>query len=308
MPNFHLYSAFWGDHYLDLFKRACFRSLNWPKNQAAIKGSTWNILTRKEHFEEITKLFDPYDYKVQLIDIGDSQRVAGCGFVKTTQCDAGVILLNGLRNEIAYSLQNNSRMIMAPPDTLFGDGTIPNMLKVGKDPGSCVAIAHPRVLPSILDDVETIGATRGAITNPQLVTMAFKHAHDSFKYAQLGHEKNNSYIGGISWDVLDVSTWSVSHKLPTAYLADFIPSDYDFYWSQVSFGGWDHRWPAENLIRQSRQRYVGSSDACFVVEITDHDKNVPPKLVENAPKDGTYWNDHYHNGINKQFSVTFRGE
>lgn len=167
------------------------------------------------------------------------------------------------------------------------------------------------MLPNILDEIEILGATRGSVSNASLVTLAFKNAHDSWKCAEIGHEKNNSFIGGIAWAKLSDGLWSAQHRLPTVYLADFNETDWDFFWSQVSFGGWDHRWPAENLIRQERQRYVGSSDACFVVEITDWDKNVPPDVprenLQGRDQDA-YWNGHYHNGINRQISVILRGE
>lgn len=298
-----------------MFKKACFRSLNWPQNRAALGECEWHVFTAKEHFDEVVELFKERGFKLVLHQLGDSVRVAGCGMVPLRQCDAGVILLDGLRNQIAYSIQNKARMILAPPDTIFGDGSIANLLAIGNGNGRCVAVAHPRVLPAILEEIDVLGATRGAITNAQLVTMAEKHAHVSWKCAEIGHPKNNSYVGGIAWRRLEDGLVSVTHRLPTCYLADFNSSDFDFFWSQVSWGGWDHRWPAENLIRQERQRYVGSSDACFIVEITDWDKNVPPdpqeeirKHVDASGQMDLYWNSHYHNGIDRQTCVIFRGE
>lgn len=310
MSNFHLFTMMYGSHYIELFRRACFKSINWPLNRAAVEKRVWNIYTKRDHFEELGQLFKDSPFELRLYEITDSMRVAGCGFVKTSQCDGGVILLNGLRDQIAYSIENKSKMLFCPPDTIFGDGSVPSLLAIGSGSGACVSVAHPRVLPSVLDEIDILGATRGAITNAQLVTMAFKHAHDSWKYGEVGHEKNNSFIGGISWRKLSDGLYSVCHRLPTVYLADFNGSDFDFFWGQVSFGGWDHRWPAENLIRQERQRYVGSSDAAFIVEITEWDKNVPPEVSGRPPAghEDAYWNGHYHNGINRQTSVIFRGE
>ncbi len=292
--------------------------MNWPKNQAALSGHDWNIHTKREHFAELEALFKGGPFNLQLFEIGETMRVAGCTPVKTSQCEAGVILLNGIRDQIAYSIQRNSKMLLAPPDTIFGDGTIPNLIDLGTGPKTCVSVAHSRVLPGILEEIDVLGATRGGISNPQLVTMAFEHAHDSWKFADVSHPKNNSYIGGIAWRELEKGLYSVTHRLPTPYFCDFTQGDYDFFWGQVSFGGWDHRWPAENLIRQQRQRYVGSSDACFIVEVTEWDKNVPPDVSDQARKQldyarvsgelDQYWNGHFHNEINRQTSVIFRGE
>lgn len=313
--KFHLYSALYGDHYINLFKRACFKSLNWPKNQAALKGSTWNIYTKKEHFPQFEEIFKDSVFNLQFFEIGESIRVAGCGMIPFAQCDSGVVLLDGLRQQIYYSMKEKSKMLLAPPDTVFGDGTIPNLLKLGEGPGTCVSVAHPRVLPGILDEIEYASATSGAISNAKLVTMAFEHAHDAWKLADINHPENNSFIGGIAWKKLDENLWSVQHRLPTVYLASFNELDWDFFWSQVSWGGWDHRWPAENLMRQERQRYAGSSDACFIAEITDWDKNVPPKVhqnvrtfVQSTDEKDLYGMHHYHNGINRQTNVIFRGE
>lgn len=313
--NFHMFSMFWGAHHLDLFKRACYRSLNWDANLSALQGREWHVYTLPEHFEDLERLFNGGPFKLILKPIGESMRVSGCGMVRTAQCDAGVVLLNGLRDQIAYSIQNRSKMLFCPPDTLFGNGTIPNLLTIGQGPATCVAVSHPRVLPAMFEDLESICATRGALSNPQLVTLAFRHAHDSWKYADVVHKNNSSFVGGIAWRELEKGLYSVTHRLPTVYLADFLPMDYDFFWGQVSFGGWDHRWPAENLIRHERMRLVGSSDACFIVELTDHDKNVPPELpletkqelARRGEVDG-YWNSHYHNSINRQFTTIFRGE
>lgn len=311
MHNFQIFTMAWGSHYVQMFNRACFKSLNWPKNKAATQGSTWNIYTKREHFDEFTSIFDGAGFELRLFDIGDSVRVAGCGFVKASQCDAGVILLAGLRDQIARCLHEKKKCLFAPPDTIFGDGSVPGLLGLGSIPGSCVAVAHPRVLPAIIDEIEYFGATRGGVDNVHMVSLAMRHAHDSWKYAEMGHPKNNSFVGGISWRQLEPGLFAVTHRLPTVYLADFIPQDFDFFWGQVSFGGWDHRWPAENLLRFERQRYVGSSDAAFIVEVTEWDKNVPPEvdkkhLVGHA--EDAFWNSHYHNGINRQTSVIFRGE
>lgn len=309
MHNFHIYTAVYGSHYVELFRKACFRSMNWPLNKAAVSGSTWNIYTKPEHFAEFEEMFKGSGFKLQLFQMGESMRVAGCGFVKTSQCDGGVILLNGLRDQIYQCQKENKRLLLAPPDTIFGDGTVANLIALGSVAGACVAVSHPRVLPTIIDDIEYLAATRGAMSNASLVTLAMKHAHDSWKFAEIGNEKNSSFIGGIAWKQLGPGLYSVQHRLPTAYFVDFNTTDWDFWWGQVSFGSWDHRWPAENLIRQERQRLVGSSDACFIVEVTEWDKNVPPNHVDNQVRDeDAYWNAHYHNEINRQTTVIYRGE
>lgn len=311
MQNFHVFTMVWGSHHIDLFKRGCFKSLNWPLNRSALDGHMWCVYTRKEHFEEIQSIFKDSPFKLVLAEIGDVVATTGCGVVPRKQCDDGVVLLNGLRGQIFHSIKNNSKVLMAPPDTIFGDGTVQNLLKIGSSQKTCVAVSHPRVLPKILDEIDYHCGTKGAVSNARLCKMSFENAHDSWVLSDLDHEKNRSYVGGIAWKKLSTDLYTVQHRLPTNYYCGFTESDWDFWWSQTSFGSFDHRWPAENLIRQERQRYVGSSDACFIVEVTEWDKNVPPEIdkskIAHLEKDA-YWTNHYHNGINRQTSVIFRAE
>lgn len=309
--NFHLYSALWGEKHVDLFRRACFRSINWPLNRAATESRPWHVYTKPEHFDEIRNIFEGSSFALRLSPIGESQRVAGCGMVPTRQCDAGVILLNGFREQIQFSLQNKSKLLLCPPDTIFGDGTIPNLLALGVNAGAVVAIHHSRCLPDVIEDFESRCATRGALTNPQLVTMAMSYAHKSWEYAEAGHERNNSFIGGIAWNKLGIGLYSVTHRLPTPYLMDFEISDWDYWWGTVSFGALDHSWPGDRLVRQERLRVCGSSDACFVTEITDADQNVPPIIQEKHPlqvSPDSYWGDRLHHSVNRLFNVILRGE
>lgn len=299
----------YGSSYIELFKRACFRSLNYPQNKEALQGKTWAIYTRKEHFDEITALFKDSVFKLELFAIEDSMRVAGCGFVKTSQCDSGVILLNGLRNHILFCLKNNFKMLLAPPDTIFGDGTVPNLIALAKDPGVCVGVAHARVHPTVLDHIEVMGATTGAPSNADLVGLLKEHGHASWEFAEVGHANNNSYIGGIAWTRVSDTLFSVQHRLPTPYLMSFDVTDWNFWWSTVSFGALDHTWPGDRLYRQERFRLVGSSDACMILEVTDKDKNVPPivqkEALENELGDA-YSGDGIHHSINRLFNVIWR--
>lgn len=280
--------------------------MNWSKNKEALKGAQWQIYTKKEHFAELTHLFKDSVFELALLEIEDSIRVAGCGFVKTTQCDGGVILLNGLKVQLQQSLEYKRKILFAPPDTIFGNGTIPNLLALGEREFTCVAFPHLRVHPTILDSLEYAAATKGPFSNRELCKLSLEHAHASWAQAEVGHPHNNSYVGGIAWKRLGDNLISVTHRLPTPYLIHFHPHDFDYWWSVVSFGALDHSWPGDRLIRQERLRVVGSSDACFVCEITDHDKNVPP-LVESKKQSGDeYWGDRLHHSVNRLFNVIWR--
>lgn len=306
MHNFHIFTMVYGEHHIELFKRAVFKSLNWPKNKAMLEGKNWCIYTKREHFEDLDNLFKDSGFNLKLFEIGESMRVAGCGYVKTVQCEGGVILLNGLRDQIALCLQTQSKILFAPPDTIFGDGSVESILKADGDLDACVFVSHMRVLPKIIDQIEYMGATSGAISNEKLCQLSLENAHASWTQAEIDHKHNNSYVGGIAWKRIGEGLISVQHRLPTPYLIGFNRHDIDFWWSVVSFGALDHTWPGDRLVRQERMRYIGSSDAAFICEVTDHDKNCPPLIPPEHRTGDAYWGDRIHHSTNRMFNVIWR--
>ncbi len=280
-------TALWGQRHVELFDKACLTSLRWDRNLEALRSlkAKWNIFADDEHHAQIAKMMPTgIHFNIRstttLRDYIDQVQSASIWQMK--QC-----------------LESGDKLLLAPPDTIFGDGTIENLWKIGKDKGSCVVVAHPRVLPSIL------GGYLDSYSNYDLVGKAFLHLHKSWSDAEIGHPAQNSYVGGVAWQKLSRDLYSVTHRLPTVYLADFTEEDLSYFKSAISFGHFDHMWPGDILVPRGRQRYVGSSDACFIVEVTEADKNVPP-IIPNAPIEG-FWRAHTHNVHNSMIQAIFRG-
>lgn len=306
--QFHLFTMVYGAEHIDLFRNACFKSLMWAKNREAASGKVWTVYTKASHFAEMEAIFKDSPFTLNLMAIRETQMLPGVTQpVPTEICEAGVLLLNGLRQDMLHALQDNSKTLMAPPDTIFGNGTIANLLKLGRERYSVVTVAHPRVLPAILPEIEALSHDHGGISNRKLVELAMHHAHDSWKFAEVDHPENTSYTGGIAWQKLSDGMISVTHRLPTPYLIDYHPRDSNFWFSINSFGALDHTWPGDRLIRQQRMRFAGSSDMCFAVEITAADKNVPPKTPHKIDSN-EFWGDSLHHETNRLFNITFRGE
>lgn len=289
--NLQILSCFWGEKHFDLWQKAAFKSLCFAANRKALRGSTWNIFTDKEFHVAIGELFDLWlpDTKVELYDSTDLRDyidVNQSAFIKTIQ----------------ICLDEKERLLLAPPDSIFGDGSIRALKVLGREEYSVVVVPHVRVLPEFLD---WTGPNGLSWNNPQLVKRAFEYLHPAWENAEVGHPMQSSYVGGVEWVKLEPNLYSVTHRLPSPYLLDLKQSDLDYFKMQGSFGNFDHTFPGEVLIPQGRQRYAASSDACFIVEVTDRDKNVPP-IIPNQPKTG-FWKNHYHNQINAQVSAIFRG-
>ncbi len=286
--KFQLMSTFWQDKYTDWFKKGCFESMTWTENKKAILDhcSVWNINTEERFFPEIMELMESAfpGLKVKLRNTDELRRYVD-------------VLQSALVLQIEQCLDTGDAFLFAPPDTIFADGTVESLRIIGQEPKACVAIAHPRVLPNVLNELKPC-------SSPQMVNLAFRNLHRSWTDAQSGHPRQSSFISGVSWEELEPSLYSITHRLPTTYYANFVPEDLVYFKTCIGFGNFDHEWPT-TLYNSGRIRYVGSSYGGFVCEVTDSDKNVPP--VRPGDVDG-FWANHMHNHCAKQCKVIFRGE
>lgn len=273
----------WGS-YVGTFLKGTVKSLSFPENRKAMDGVIWNIFTEEDDFERI-------EGEISRLIPGAAVRVKSLAVIR----DRIDYLHSALIWQIRECLKGDSRMLLLPPDSIFGDGTLKSLFTLGKETGSCVLVPHPRALPSILNEPYE--------SNADLVSASWKHLHRSWTDSEVGNERQNSFIGGVAWERLNEKTVSVKHLLPTPYFCDFTGDDLNFFETQLGIGSIDHVWPSM-LIQQGRARYVGSSDACFIVELTDADKNLPPAP---AGQDQTkFWKNHPHNIFNHQVRCIFR--
>lgn len=297
MSKLRIFTVVWGDNHLDWFERACIRSLSWQQNALAIKDATWTIFTKEQDLPRAQKLIEKTGVKsIEFCKISES--------VQGNSPQMGAVLLQCLLTMMDASIGDGSKVLMAPPDTIFGEGTIHALLTLGKQKGTCVAVPHPRVSPSIF------GGIKNESTNAELVTLAVKHGHKAWTEAEDGHLNQNSFVGGISWRRISNKLIAVTHRLPTVYLAEFLPSDVTFFKQPhdnlpPTFGCYDHVWPSE-LLKQERQRMIGSSDAACILEVTKEDLNVPPTYAVNPHEPDAFYRNQFHNSVNKQYLYIMR--
>lgn len=294
-----IYTSVWNNKYLDLLEKTLIKSFLWPENNLAIQNeeTTWCIYTKESDIKRVTELSTllPVD-KVEIHTIDKAIEKQG------KNINYGEVLLDGFLKEIKKCIESNSKLLIAPPDSLFGDGTLKNIFKTGYQDGVCISFAHPRVTPSILGHIKT------HLTNPQLVSLAMNHLHVTWKEARLGGEFINSYVGGVQWEELSTGLYRVQHRLPTPYLLHFNQSDYDFFNREnMVFGAIDHLWSIK-LLQEERIRSLGSSDAGFVCEVTSPCENIPPKYPVIKSEPDRFWRNAYQNQVYRQFMFIFRGE
>lgn len=280
-------TVFWGQKHLELWKRGCLKSLALPANAAALKdlNVTWNIFCEPKFFDEAVKAIEEVKLEVNY-NLEPFEKLR----------DRTDYLLSGTIWQIERCIEKDEPMLLLPSDTIWGDGSIYALASVGEEKKSVVFVPHPRVHPSILE--ESFGS------NAQMVSLSWKHLHRSWTEAMRGHPRQNSFVGGTAWDEIGPGVMAVTHRLPTPYFANFTPDDLDYFKLQVGYGVWDHSWPGERLIKQGRGRFIGSSDAVFMAEITEKDKNIPPVVRGQDP--GEFWKKDPHNEFNRQITAIWR--
>jgi hypothetical protein len=251
-------------------------------------GVVWNIFCEQKHSGAVTKAV--YE---SLPDM-PWDRISIQPFEKLR--DRTDYLLSGTIWQIEKCVELDEPMLLLPSDTIWGDGSLFSIASIGMEKDSVVFVPHPRVLPTIID--EDFG------TNAHMVSLSWKHLHRSWSEAMKGHPRQNSFVGGTYWDEVGPGIMAVTHRLPTPYFANFTKNDLDYFRLQVGYGVWDHSWPGDCLIRQGRGRFVGASDAVFMAEITEKEKNIPPVIRGQNPTD--FWKRNPHNEFNRQVTAIWR--
>jgi hypothetical protein len=252
-----IFSVVYGEKFCDLFERITLRSLMQPLNATIAASAHWSIYTLEEDTARLRAMLP----NGEITTFTATDKTTG---EQVKSAPAGTAIAHGcLIHEIQRCLAQQATMIMAPPDTFWGDGSLVNLVAVaGENNLNCIAAAHPRV-----NGEEFLAALpEGPIGNAELVQLALAHLHRTWREADAARPDTNSFFTGTSIRALPTPKhYAVSHRLPTCHLARFTSGDFEFFKGEMPphGGPWDHWWPA-HLVRQERHRCIGSSDAFFV--------------------------------------------
>lgn len=257
----------WGEQHIEHSENGLLKSLSWPSNLKATRNAELVVWTDQPE-----------------------------RFFGHTVISSGTIH-SALMETISACLRDKEPLLMACADFVFSEGSIEVLSSLAEAPGTCVGMAHMRVKPSFLDEVSSL-----PLLGKRMVSLAVKHAHESFTQAEYGPE-TNSHNTGLLWRRFG-KVILLQHRLPTAFLVNFIAEDLKFL-EKEDFGAWDHRWPETWL--GNRQRLIGSSDAAFVAEITPEGRVPPVAKIDPLERDA-YREDRGHHRINRQFVTVWREE
>ena len=285
-----LFTLCWGEPYLTWFDQALTASLLWRGNIEAIRARTseWNIYTKEHDQARLASIAERVGVPIQFHPFGMNN-------------SSGETLQPCLFDHMRNCLQTGDAMFVAPPDTIFGAGTVGNICEVGSVPGTCVAVPHVRINAGCLPSL--VGREWA---NDQLVDFCWQNLHKTWVDANAALPATNSLMGGVSWRELSKGLYAVTHRLPTTYLANIDASDVDWFARQHETGTWDHTWPAKT-VKEQRHRVIASSDGAFMAELTREHENIPPVQPNDPTDPDKFWRDLEHNYVNRNVVSIFRG-
>ncbi len=305
MRPLRIFTPVWGHKNVILLEKALGQSFQWPKNQAAIAHAKWTIFTHPSDLDQVMAVAE----KVFPGEI-EIQKYSGSKEELTQK--RGILMCQAMCLVIEKCLAENAQFLMATPDFIWSDGSLPVLIQLGDQKNVCISLPHPRVLPTILDFIHTMPRN-----NYDLVTLAMKHPHGSWTTSEFGRNPHGSFMGGIIWRKSGPGLITLQHRMPSPYLVNFVKSDLDFFRQdtathQAAFGAWDHDWACK-LAREQRSRMILSSDLAFMAEVTTAMDNLPPLRPANAREPDEFWLQErtqplLTHQLNRQYIATFRGE
>lgn len=299
MKPLRIYAPVWGDAHIDQFKRAILKSFAWPRNAEALEGNIkcWHVYTKAADYMKLGTMMEGIGqpYRISVLD----------SFTDTTGqtaalCKAGLEVMQAC-------VDDGSLFFTGETDFVFADGSIEPMLSLAQRPRVTVTVPHMRVLPQFLDFLDhPVGCA-------EMVSLAMRCPHRTWQDAEFGiqgfiRQHSNQYYGGLSWERFG-KMYLVQHVIPNAWISNIEPSDLDLMRKYNDWSAWDHRLPSK-FIKEGRNRVIGSSDAAFMVEITDpNERNAPNSQINPAKPDAFYrdgWADGEHHEAYRMCVSVFR--
>lgn len=305
MRPLRIFTPVFAPKYIERMRRSLAVSLRWPKNQEAIKAAKWTLFIHPTEFDQVMSIATSVlpEEQIETIEAVDG--------MSDLERNRGGLMCHAFVKALRKCLGDGSQMLVSTVDFIWSDGTIANMIKLAQQKDVCVALPHPRVLPSICDHLDK------PLSSPELVSLALNqgHAHKSWTMSQLG-QHGGTRKGGILWRKNGGNVWTLQHRMPSPYLLNLRPEDITFFEmdkpeKRAAWGAIDHQW-AEHLCESQRWRMLLSSDLGFMAEVTSPEDNVPPDEPCDQGEPDAFWTQERHHHLlhqklNRQFVATFRG-
>ena len=286
MTGPRLFILAYGPAFLDLLEQVAVRSLLQDRNRDALPLDAVVSLHTDERSRELAE------------QIVGHLGLTGETTLWTTSAGVtpGEIQQTAIMAEMRRCLADDAPLVMVPPDTFWGDGSLGTLLAIGEQPRVCVSAPHVRV--NRAEMLAALAHISGSIENAHLVGLSMRTLHQTWLDADVTRARTNSWWSGTTIRALGDGLYAVQHRLPTIYLARFVPSDLAFFREHDKLGLWDHRWPAI-VVAADRQRVICSSDGFFAAELTAAEENRPIVQARNDAEPDAYRGDLDHHRVNR---------
>jgi len=280
----------WGGQYCDFFANYALKAAMWPKNRAAL--------------EKYDAVFDVYSDKAGEKFLRDEIGKTGFDmrFTEVNTKDFKAVQSRSISLSMEHALSNKGAMLPLPPDLIFGDGSIGNLMEI-LDVGEGRALSAPHL--RVNSDTFMAAFTGEPISNAGMVKMAFEHMHRGFADSEIPNESTCSFAGGVAWQKLSSGLRAAQFMLPTIHMIEPMQEDIDWFKANFPKCSWDLQFPS-TLIENRRHRTVGSSDCAFAVELTHPKNNYPANQPTSRGHYDDYRYDMLHNKVNRNTVFIFR--
>ncbi len=174
-------------------------------------------------------------------------------FIKYTEANTSKFLIK----EAEEGARLNCISIMLPPDTIFGNGTLYNLIRMGDKKPHSIAVPHFRIGDAVLEKIKL------PMSNREMARLIMDMGH----LDNLMDEKvPNQCHHGITVRKITETNWDVVHNLPTIYYAKFTANDATLFRSYPNaLIQWDRGF-LRRLYDENRLKVVGSSELAFCLE------------------------------------------
>lgn len=299
-----VFSFVWGEPYTTWFLDGVLRSFSWDKNLPLLKRKgysiTFSIMTKEPNeLEEKFRQHQIYQDLKSIIkfELHDLNKIKKKGEDPK---------ITAVLNHIKACVDENAIGMIAPADIFYGNGSISNACLQVERKDVCIAFPPFRVREGCFGEF-THRADKGPLTSPQLVSLAFKNPHHTWKNFFNTVEPNLSE-SGVSLIDLGENLYSMIHVAPTIFLARFDISDYEYFNLSGTFNEWDRGWFSKKLL-ETKVKVLGSSDLFFCIEITEDEINkdmIPssPSQNDQVPQERI----SFQSQVMNQFVISLRGE
>ena len=296
--SLNIFIVAWGDEHLDLLERFTLPPMMWGDNLPACG-------LNDVYIDCYTKAGDA-DRLHRMVDMA----FEGTNHFTSITIEDGEVdpmLIKSLRQAVIKARNREVRMFYLTPDTIFGNGSIKNIVRYSRNKNVVVGGGHLRIDRNSFLSNHPIGFAKRPVSNPDLVDLAMFHRHQVTADSFFGSD-NGTPEGGISLTQISEEIISMVHHLPAPWLALFNDDDVRYFNSAPHAGAWDHDWPKTMISRtnEGRFRVMGSSDLFFAVEITRPERNRVP-ITPNSRHVESYFKGCAHHATCGHFVISLRG-